>query len=312
MQNWFWRQHSPAEAAWTAILIALNIILLSLAIGFAFDVAIPASESQFKWASPDFVAIAGYAGAVFGFLQAVLVFVAQIRSQQDSSMLPLTIMFARKYHAFEILALSAGIAIANLTAALLAPFLAANQEPTSWPSNLYAPMLAMNLVLLPAMTALSLWMLASIIADAGNSDVQAVKPVVRAAMATAAQEDAQLVGSANLFVSELRESSLAYSPFAHSAVGRADGSSAAFDIGRTGTLVDVDCVALHQLGRICRRLDGVSIEFAALPGQDWSASHGAVARFGSSNYSEDEIEKHRARLQPILRKALIVNSRSLG
>ncbi len=309
IQYWLWRRHSPTEAAWAALLIAVDIVLVALAIGVVLDVSAPPTEAMFRWASPDLVTIAGYAGAIFGFLQAVLVFVIQIRSQQDSSMLPLTSMWVRKYHAFEILALSAGIAIANLTVSLLDPFLSSIGDPISWSTKLYTPMLAINLLALPTMTVLSLWMLASIIADAGNTDVQAIKPVIRAAMATAAIEDARLIGGANLFAAELQAVGLKYSPFAHTSLSKSKSVPMAMNIGSKGVFKDVDCFALRRFASLCKSLNGVSIEIAALPGQEWSSSHGAVARFDAENQDESQIGKCRKRLQRSLRKVVVLDSR---
>lgn len=309
IQYWIWRRHSPSEAARTALLIAVDIVLVALAIGVVIDAPSPPTEATFKWASPDLVGMAGYAGAIFGFLQAVLVFVAQIRSQQDSSMLPLTSMWARKYHAFEILALSAGVAIANLAVALLGPFLSSIGDPISWSTKLFAPMLAMNLILLPAMTVLSLWMLASIIADAGNTDTQAIKPVLRAAMATAAIEDAKLIGVAKLFSAELQAAGLKYNPFAHTGLNASNITPTALDIGTMGTFVDVDCVALQQFATLCKSVPGASVEIAALPGQDWSASHGAVVIFEKEHHSEHGVGKYCNRMVRSLRRVVILDSR---
>lgn len=309
IQYWIWRRHSPSEAAWTALLIAIDIVLVALAIGVVFDASPPPTEAPFRWASPDLVAIAGYAGAIFGFLQAVLVFVAQIRSQQDSSMLPLTSMWARKYHAFEILALSAGIAIANLAVSLLGAFLSSLGDPISWISKLYAPMLAINMVALPTMTALSLWMLASIIVDAGNTDTQAIKNVLRAAMATAAIEDAKLVGSANLFAAELEAVGLKYSPFAHTRLDTTRSTSMALDIGSSGAFTDVDCIALHRFANLCKSMSGMSVAFAALPGQGWTSSHGAVVRFDQENKDAIKVAKCQKLLQRSLRKVVVLDCR---
>lgn len=309
IQYWIWRRHSPSEAALTALLISVDIVLVALAIGVVLDASSPPTEAPFKWASPDLVGIAGYAGAIFGFLQAVLVFVAQIRSQQDSSMLPLTSMWARKYHAFEILALSAGIAIANLAVALLVPFLSSLGDPISWSTKLFAPMLAMNLILLPAMTALSLWMLASIVADSGNTDTQAIKPVLRAAMATAAMEDAKLIGGANLFAEKLQAAGLRYNPYAHTGLNVATVAPTALDTGATGAFVDVDCVALQRFATLCKSMPGASVEIAALPGQDWSATHGAVVKFDNEHHDEDGAAKCRTRLERSLRRVVILDSR---
>tara|TARA_R110000782_G_scaffold30348_12_gene75622 strand:- start:893 stop:1999 length:1107 start_codon:yes stop_codon:yes gene_type:complete len=309
IQYWIWRRHSPSEAALTSLLIAVDIVLVALAIGVVFDVFSPPTEATFKWASPDLVGIAGYAGAIFGFLQAVLVFVAQIRSQQDSSMLPLTTMWARKYHAFEILALSAGVAIANLAVALLGPFLSSIGDPISWSTQLFAPMLAMNLILLPAMTALSLWMLASIMADAGNTDVQAIKPVLRAAMATAAIEDAKLIGGANLFAAELQAAGLKYNPFAHTGLNASKIAPTPLDTGKKGTFVDVDCVALQHFATLSKSIPGTSVEIAALPGQEWSALHGGVIKFEKEIQDKDGAAKCCSRLARSLRRVVILGAR---
>lgn len=310
-RQWLWLRNSARGSAWAALLLAFDVLVISAVAGVSSNSFRIPNDPPVAWASPDLVPLAAYAGGIFGFLLTVLVFVTQIRSQRDSSMLPLTTMWARKYHAFEILALSAGVAISNLLAAMLWTVVPMTGLPADWVERLYGPLQWINLALFPTMTVLSLWMLASIIADAGNTDTQAMAPVIQAALADAAREDSRRVASANQFASELEERGLRYNPYAHGELGRVRSVRVDLDIGRSGIFADIDCYALDRLQVLCDRTDGLAIEFAALPGHAWSVSHGAVAVLSRDDSAEGTIDNIvKSQLERALRRAVLITPRA--
>lgn len=315
IDHWLWAEHSAKSSAITLILVAVDILLVAYAIGVVFNISAPVKSSSADWVSPDLLAVTGYVGAIFGFLQAVLIFAAQIRSQQNTSMLPLTSLFARKYHSFEILALAGGIAVANLVAAHIEPFLPILQSApdSSVSRSFFLPLLGLNMILVPLVTALSLGMLARIVIDAGSTDMNAVLPVMRSALARAAAESASKMALAEMYTAELNRLGFRYSPYSGSGSLGLAKKSQPIDIGREGVFLDVDCVRLEALANRVMATKGIShVEFAALPGQDWGIDNGANAVYEqditNSHAAEFAGSKNLNRMSKTLRGSLVIRS----
>ena len=190
------------------------------------------------------IATAAYLGGLFGFLQAVTIFAVQLRSQQDTAMLPLTPLIARRYFTFIILGAIAGVTIANLLAALAAPVLPVSRSAfgaLSW----------INLFAVPGATIAAFWYLAKIVSEAGEADMDVALPVLRATMRAQTHADARQVELLNQYGRCLEVAGIKYDPFANSRLRATRATVVRITFGEPGTVHDVDC---HRLSRVAQLL----------------------------------------------------------
>gem|GEM_PF-4429527 len=265
------------------------------------DVPMLGPQTDIEGMPTTLVATAGYGGALFGFLQAVAIFAVQLRSQQDTSMLPLTPLIARRYFTFLILASVAGVTIANLLGSFAAPVIPELRRA-------FAALTWINMIAVPAMTLAALWYLTTIVAEAGEADMDIALPVLRATMRAQSVADAHTVALLNEYVESLKEATIEYSPFAGTSLAAAAKPRVRIPFRRAGIIQDLDCTRLSRIGEILDALDdrpkaAVTVAFAnALSDDD-----ALLLDWDSTGPTDERLDRHtRRKLSSLLKSSFYV------
>lgn len=248
IRYWVWEHHSVRSGLWVAILTGVGLCILSLGVAAIIDVPMLGPQTDIDGIPTTLVATAGYGGALFGFLQAVAIFAVQLRSQQDTSMLPLTPLIARRYFTFFIMASIAGVTIANLIASFAVQLLPELQRA-------FAALILLNMLAVPALTLAALWYLTTIVAEAGEADMDIALPVLRATMRAQSTADARTVALLNEYVEALKEATIEYSPFAGTSLASATTPRVRVPFRKPGVIHDLDCTRLSRIGELLDGLD---------------------------------------------------------
>lgn len=280
LRRWLWLQPIETTCHWVLMWIAIDLILIATALGQNLPAATLSITQVSTWIIPGYFAVFAYLGALFGFLQAVLVFSSNTRWVGGVTLQPLTSYVIRQNHAFEVLALTGGLAVANL-AVLFLYLLQTVSIPVSHieiSSAVFVWMTLIDLVLVPITTALSLRLLARIFSQTtGSGDVAPIMPVLRSLMSTALADGQRMSAIAAQFPDELEALGIRYDAFAQTSLSRDRDRRRSFEFGSSMKFIDLDLVAAEQFMRTANQLiDEPQIKFAALPGEGWSDKHGAV------------------------------------
>lgn len=301
IRYWIWEHHSVRSGLWVAFLVGVGLCILSLGIAGIIDVPMLGPQTDIDGMPTTLVATAGYGGALFGFLQAVAIFAVQLRSQQDTSMLPLTPLIARRYFTFLILASVAGVTIANLLGSFAAPVIPELRRA-------FAALTWINMIAVPAMTLAALWYLTTIVAEAGEADMDIALPVLRATMRAQSVADARTVALLNEYVESLKEATIEYSPFAGTSLAAAAKPRVRIPFRRAGIIQDLDCTRLSRIGEILDALDdrpkaAVTVAFAnALSDDD-----ALLLDWDSTGPTDERLDRHtRRKLSSLLKSSFYV------
>lgn len=245
---WLWEKHSVGTGLLLSAVIGISMCMLALVSSYLFNIPMLGLQSDVDGIPTMIIATAAYLGGVFGFLQAVTIFAVQLRSQQDTSMLPLTPLIARRYFTFLILGAIAGVTIANLLAAIAAPVLPVSRSAfgaLSW----------LNLLAVPVATMAAFWYLAKIVSEAGEADMDVALPVLRATMRTQTLADARQIALLNEYGRCLDAAGIKYDPFALSSLRATRATTLRIAFGRPGTAFDLDCHRLNKVARLLRAVN---------------------------------------------------------
>jgi len=301
IRYWIWEHHSVRSGLWVAFLLGVGLCILSLGMAAVIDVPMLGPQTDIEGMPTTLVATAGYGGALFGFLQAVAIFAVQLRSQQDTSMLPLTPLIARRYFTFLILASVAGVTIANLLGSFAAPVIPELRRA-------FAALTWINMIAVPAMTLAALWYLTTIVAEAGEADMDIALPVLRATMRAQSVADAHTVALLNEYVESLKEATIEYSPFAGTSLAAAAKPRVRIPFRRAGIIQDLDCTRLSRIGEILDALDdrpkaAVTVAFAnALSDDD-----ALLLDWDSTGPTDERLDRHtRRKLSSLLKSSFYV------
>jgi hypothetical protein len=246
VRYWLWESHSVRAGICMSLLIGIGMCLLALGASSTFRIPMLGVRSDIDGMPTMIIAGAAYLGGLFGFLQAVTIFAVQLRSQQDTSMLPLTPLIARRYFTFFVLGAIAGVTIANLVAALATPVLPVNR-------SVLAALSWLNLFAVPGATVTALWYLATIVSEAGEADMDIALPILRATMRAQTHADAHQVEILNEYGRRLDAAEIRYDPIADSSL-RSSTNMVRVAFGRPGVLIDVDCHRLSSVGQLLKEI----------------------------------------------------------
>ena len=247
IRMWLWGRNSVRSGIWFALLLGIGLNLLALVIACIIKVPMLGLQGDIDGIPMMLVATAGFSGALFGFLQAVAIFAVQLRSQQDTSMLPLTPLIARRYFTFLILGGVAGVTIANLIGSFAAPILPVGR-------NALAVLTWINLLAVPVATLFAFWYLATIVSEAGEADMDIALPVLRATMRAQAVADARVVALLNEYGNALESTGIKYNPFAGSRQWSQNNSIRRIMFTKSGVIRDLDCKRLQRVGKLLEQL----------------------------------------------------------
>lgn len=304
---WLWEKHSVGAGIRLSLLIGVGMCLLALGASSVFTIPMLGLQGDIDGIPTMIIAAAAYLGGLFGFLQAVTIFAVQLRSQQDTSMLPLTPLIARRYFTFFVLGAIAGVTIANLLAAFAAPVLPVSRSALgalSW----------LNLFAVPGTTIAALWYLATIVSEAGEADMDVALPILRATMRAQTQADARQVELLNEYGRCLDAAGIKYDPFADTSLRASSAVTVRIPFGHPGTACDLDC---HRLSKVAQMLKTVpSSPQAAVTialGQDIQDENALILTWGpratpaaSASVSAPVSEDLQRQLQSVLAGVLIV------
>lgn len=296
-RSWLWEKHSVSAGIWLALLIGFGMCLVALGASSVFSIPMLGLKGDIDGIPTMIIAAAAYLGGLFGFLQAVTIFAVQLRSQQDTSMLPLTPLIARRYFTFFVLGAIAGVTIANLVGALSAPVLPVSRSALgalSW----------LNLFAVPGATIAALWYLATIVSEAGEADMDVALPILRATMRAQTHADALQVEMLNEYGRCLEAAGIKYDPFADTSLRATTAVTVRIPFGRPGTVRDLDC---HRLSKVAQTLKSVpSSPEAAVTialGQDVKADNAMILTWGS-RATPKATEPAKAPIDEDLRRAI--------
>jgi len=216
-------------------------------------------------------------------------------------MLPLTPLIARRYFTFLILASVAGVTIANLLGSFAAPVIPELRRA-------FAALTWINMIAVPAMTLAALWYLTTIVAEAGEADMDIALPVLRATMRAQSVADAHTVALLNEYVESLKEATIEYSPFAGTSLAAAAKPRVRIPFRRAGIIQDLDCTRLSRIGEILDALDdrpkaAVTVAFAnALSDDD-----ALLLDWDSTGPTDERLDRHtRRKLSSLLKSSFYV------
>lgn len=288
LRRWLWSQDSsPLTSSIILLLIAVDLVLLSYVIGTVFLPSSNPVSGTISWVSPDLISVTGFVGAVLGSMQALIVFAVQLRSSQNTNALPVSTFFSRKYHAHEILALASGIALANIIVVHTGPLLAGSSHAHDAWQSIYLPMLIINIISISAMLMLNIWILANIVADANESDVEAVLPVFAHAMSVVRTGRSRVAMLQQLYLIEVATNKFSYNPLAGiSKDGKAIG------LGLEGVLRDLDCSLLMRARDYSERIQVLeSVEFLVAIGDELKPDAGLWTRLDRNQLKSIELDE---------------------
>lgn len=244
---WLWEKHSVRAGIFLSVLLGVGMYAAAVGASFAFRIPMFEPQDDSDGIPTMIIATAAYLGGLFGFLQAVTIFAVQLRSQQDTAMLPLTPLIARRNFTFIILGAIAGVTIANLIAALAAPLLPVSQSA-------FVALSCLNLLAVPGATIAALWYLAKVVSEAGEADMDVALPILQATMRAQTHADALQVELLNQYGRLLDVAGITFDPFADSSLRASRATVVRIRFGKPGTIHDVDC---HRLNRVARLLTTV-------------------------------------------------------
>lgn len=279
LRHWLWKQRAVSHCAVLVLLIALALVTLSWSVGSAWNTFDGGDTSPIPDASLGMLAVVGYAGAMFGFLLVVLTFAAQLRWAGGVTLQPVTGFVARQYYAFETIAVTGGLAVANIVVAHGSALLGTEGigAETSDMSKILGTMLGINLVLAPIVTALSIRLFAKIFTVAASGDVAAIMPAIESTAAEALTQSDWMCRRAEAFVNALEPMGLDYDMMAHSTLPGRHSQRLNTITGVSGRLVDVDMVMLESVGKYAREIaSDARVAIPIVLGQAWSDDNGAV------------------------------------
>lgn len=240
---WLWELHSVRSGICLAIALGVGLCALALGAAMVCDVPMLGPHGDIDGIPMTLVATAGYSGALFGFLQAVAIFAVQLRSQQDTSMLPLIPLIARRYFTFLILGSVAGVTIANLLASFAAPILLDDRSSL-------AALTWINLLAVPAATLAAFWYLSAIVSEAGDADMDIALPVLRATMRAQSRSDTLRVAMLSAYISALDNAHIEYNPFAELRLTTKNKLIQRIQLQKSGVVHDLDCIRLESIRKI--------------------------------------------------------------
>jgi hypothetical protein len=246
-RSWLWAMHSAGAGILLALLIGFGMCLVALGASSVFSIPMLGLKGDIDGIPTMIIAAAAYLGGLFGFLQAVTIFAVQLRSQQDTSMLPLTPLIARRYFTFFVLGAIAGVTIANLVGALAAPVLPVSRSTLgalSW----------LNLFAVPGATLAALWYLATIVSEAGEADMDVALPILRATMRAQTHAEAFQIEMLNEYARCLEAVGIKYDPFADTGLRASTAVTVRILFGHPGTVRDLDC---HRLRTVAQKLKSI-------------------------------------------------------
>lgn len=240
--SWLWENHSVGTGIWLSLLIGIGMCSVALGASSVFSIPMWGLKGDIDGIPTMIIAAAAYLGGLFGFLQAVTIFAVQLRTQQDTSTLPLTPLIARRYFTFFVLGAIAGVTIANLVGALAAPVLPVSRcalGALSW----------LNLLAVPGATIAALWYLATIVSEAGEADMDVALPILRATMRAQTHAEAIQIERLNEYGRCLEAAGIKYDPFAGTSLRAGIAVTARIPFGHPGTVRDLDCYRLSKVAQ---------------------------------------------------------------
>lgn len=310
-RSWLWEKHSVRSAVLLSLAIGIGMCLAALGVSSAFCVPVMGPGNDRHGMPTMIIAAAAYLGGLFGFLQAVTIFAVQLRSQQDTSILPLTPLIARRYFTFFVLGAIAGVAIANLLGGLAAPILPVSQSAL-------AVLTWLNLLAVPSATIAALWYLATIVSEAGEADMDVAIPILRATMRAQTRADAQKIAMLNHFARCLESAGIKYNPLATSGLRSNTVASVRIPFGCPGEVHDLDCHRLEKAAQLLKSVRaspqaaitiaiGQTIQTDAELILTWRGVADPTKTALDSDYIDDKLQKD---LSNALSSAFIVHKRS--
>jgi len=186
--------------------------------------------------------LAQVAGGIFGTIVTVVVFAVSLSAQRPDGGWAFMPFVARRHHVFFAAALSGAVALADAVMPALADWAA---------PGAIRYLLLFNIGAVPAIGLLTLLLMCRVIESASGSDVESTLPVFRAAMARIADSEKRGTALANQFGQELSAIGLKFGPWAGRLEAQLEQGHLFLGKGFDGYVVDVDFVALRELGRLC-------------------------------------------------------------
>lgn len=288
---WLWQVQSW-RGSLTLSLVAFDVILATtiLLAWLGLTPSSRQSDSAAIAAGPG--AAAAYSGLLFGFLLTVALFAVQVRaSRQDPSALPLAPMISKKHRTFVVLALTAGVAMANLFFAFAGPVFA--PEPA-----IFSAIGILNGPLLAFLTLLAIWYMSRVLADAGAADLDMAMPAIDMAMREQLAVDTRL-NKLHEAYDIVRDSwGITHDPYMGTGLSNSADKTESITIARAGVADDVDCIRLHLLGSISHRV-GAKLSVSLRIGESLKSAAGFELIFeGESKESEAAAIKRIRALAP--------------
>ncbi len=246
-QFWLWQVQSWRGSLTLSLAVFDFILLISILLAWLGLTP--------SWRPTDPVAIAAgpgaaaaYSGLLFGFLLTVALFAVQVRaSRQDPSVLPLAPMISKKHRTFIVLALTAGVAMANLFFVFAGPVFALEPAILSALGILNGPLLAF-------LTLMAIWYMSRVLSDAGAADLDMAMPAIDMAMREQLAVDTYLETLHEAYDAARDGCGITYDPYMGMGLSSPADKAEAIAIARSGVAGDVDCIRLHMLGCISRQL----------------------------------------------------------
>lgn len=268
VRRWLWQEQSPNKTTVVLLLLSADIWLIAWMMGRVLG-PFPPVEAVVGWAAPDLVSLATFAGTIFVFVQAVAIVATQMGNRSAD-----VAIWMNEYFVGHALALSGSVALVNIFGSLMTIILQGESE------HALAPLIWINLFLLPATTSFSLWVMLRILTDSQARDYTSVLPIVYATMDSLYMKNKRIQGVILLGTTLSESVGIEYMSWysvTHSSRTSSDRPVASSpDKAR----IDIDCYALESAARAARDVNQLDkLILTVLPEVQSGNDPSIIARF---------------------------------
>ena len=277
VRDWIWLNHSVPTAILGSFLLTFIVIVVCLLLGWWLFPDEPVGPSAGGGVST-LLTIAEVTGSVAGILLAVITFSVELRArnEEESALIPLV---ARRYGMFLIGGVVVAIAATNGVMPVVGPRIYHGSVEC---------LLLLDILLVPISFLLSLWLVSAVIQDSGSSTFENTLPVIKVVMAEIALRQGKGDRLIAAYERLLNPLGLEYSPIGWYTSPWSSETSSQYMIRKRGKIVDVDLVALAQLGDVVASIEPrVTAQMTLRPGDDLTDEAGLVLK----NYDESKTEE---------------------
>lgn len=240
-QLWAWPQQSSKSAIFLGTLFALDLWLIAVAISRYIPLKFPNQPHDQSDSLALAIGATAFCGTVLGFTQAIVAFMSQMRSQQSERGLSFIALVVRKHYSYWVFAFAAGLTILNAALSFSLLLFRTPEPVIVW-------ILLIDLMMIPALTIVSLWFLTRMLIELGVPDIDTVISIYRSLLTEIHQKNVEFKGRENLSKKLLEEVGIKFDFHADSRI-RMNLDDIPVYLYTGGHVSDIDCYKLRSLSQ---------------------------------------------------------------